>query len=150
MLREFQGFVRDLHDLAAGILVASSGTTAQFEPLLIEGLIKGRGMDRGNATEATIKGDFSRLGVTPIDISSRNPSWTSPGTDCASFSALIELRNALGHGNETQLQSLIASGRANDSGSWARNRLPVLNRYARALDHIVWDYLETTTGTDPW
>ena len=151
MLREFQGFVRDLHDLAAERLVAASGAGPNYEPLLIEGLTKDRAIDRGNATEKSIKQDYARLGVGPLDVSLYNTRWTKPGgTDAGTFHALIEIRNALGHGNETQLDRLIRSGRARDSVSWARSRLPVLNRYASALDHIVWDYLAKTTGRDPW
>lgn len=142
MLREFQGFVRDLHDLAAERLVTSSGAGAAYEPLLIEGLTRGRAIDRGNATERSIKQDYGRLGITPIDVGAHNPRWTQPGgTDSGTFNALIELRNALGHGNETQLRGLILSGKVKDSVSWARDRLPVLNRYASALDRTEWDYL---------
>ena len=151
MLREFQSFVRDLHDLAAAHLVTSSGAGAAYEPLLIEGLTKGRAIDRGNATEKSIKEDYGRLGITPIDVGAYNSRWKQPGgTDSGTFNALIELRNALGHGNETQLRALILSGRARDSVTWARDRLPALNRYASALDHIVWDYLVKTTKTEPW
>lgn len=151
MLREFQGFVRDLHDLAAERIVTASDAGAAYRPLLIEGLTKSRAIDRGNATQAAIKQDYGRLGISAIHIGSYNPRWAQPGgTDSKTFDALVQLRNALGHGNETQLRTLIAAGDVKDSVSWARNQLPVLNRYASALDHIVWDYLTKTTGSEPW
>lgn len=151
MLREFQGFARDLHDLATERLVDASDAGAAYRPLLIEGLTRGRAIDRGNATQDAIKKDFGRLGIPAINISAYNSRWLQPGgTDSKTFNALVELRNALGHGNETQRRLLIGSGAVKDSVSWARNKLPVLNRYARALDHIVWDYLTKTTGSEPW
>lgn len=151
MLREFQGFVRDLHDLAAERLVTASGAGAAYTPLLIEGLTSGRAIDRGNATHDAIKKDLGRLGISAVNIGRHNRRWVQPGgTDSKTFNALIQLRNALGHGNETQLRALIASGEAKDSVTWARNKLPVLNRYASALDRIVWDYLVKTTGSEPW
>lgn len=80
-----------------------------------------------------------------------NSRWVQPGgSDSKTFDALVQLRNALGHGNETQLRGLISSANAKDNVSWARGQLPVLNRYASALDHIVWDYLKKTTGSEPW
>lgn len=151
MLSQFQSFVRDLHDVAAEHLVTSSAADAGYTSVLVEGLTKGRAIDRGNATERSIKQDFGRLGITPIDVGSRNRRWTHPGgADSRTFNALIELRNALGHGNETQKRAMILSGRARDNVSWARDRLPVLNRYAKALDRIVWDHLVKTTGREPW
>lgn len=151
MLREFQGFVRDLHDLAVDRLVAASDANPRCTPLLIEGLTRGRVIDRGNATQGAIKGDFGRIGIPPIDIKAHNHRWASPGgSDSRTFDALVELRNALAHGNEIQLRRLVSSGEVKDSVSWARKQLPVLNRYARALDRIVWDHLLSKTGLEPW
>lgn len=151
MLREFQAFVRDLHDLAAVSLVSASSASATYEAILIEGLTKDRAIDRGNATGRSIKQDFGRLGITPINISAHNSRWVQPGgTDAGTFDVLIQLRNALGHGNESELKKLVDNGRAKDNVSWARQRIPVLNRYARALDRLVWDHLSKTTGKEPW
>lgn len=150
MLSQFQGFVRDLHDLAVEHLVTASGASPAFVPILSEGLTIGRGIDRGNATNSTVKSDFGRLGLSPFDMSAYNARWANPGTDSRTFDLLLQLRNALGHGNEANLNLLLAAGTVKDTVTWARDRLPVLNRYARALDHMVWDHLVTTTGTEPW
>lgn len=81
VLGEFQGFVRDLHDLAVERLVAGSGATASFVPLLIDGVTAGRGIDRGNATHATIRSDFARLGLNPFTIGTHNPRWATGDAD---------------------------------------------------------------------
>lgn len=151
MLREFQAFVRDLHDLAVQVVVFQSVAAARFRPLLIGGLTSGRSLDRGNATQAVIKADFKRIGLTPIDIGAHDHRWSAKGSpDSSTFEVLVQLRNALGHGNEVDLNRLTTSGEAKDTISWARRRRPVLNRYARALDKVVWDHLETTIGREPW
>lgn len=151
MLSEFQGFARDLHDLATERLVAASAAGAPYRPLLIEGLTTGRAIDHGNATQHAMKRDFRRLGISAINIGAYNSRWLHPGgTDSKTFDALVRLRNALGHGNATQLRTLISSGEVKDNVTRARHQLPVLNGYASALDHIVWDHLTKTTGSEPW
>jgi len=108
----------------------------------------GRGIDRGNATLQTIKGDFGRVGLTPLSLGSYNSRWSTPG-DVTEFDRLVKLRNVLAHGNAAELRALRASG-IEDTVTWARRRLAVLNRVARALDHLVWDHLVVTTGGNPW
>jgi hypothetical protein len=69
--------------------------------------------------------------------------------DSAAYADLIDLRNCLAHGNATQLAALRSRG-VRDTLSWSRDRLPSLNRTARAMDRVVWDHLRQTIGQDPW
>jgi hypothetical protein len=62
---------------------------------------------------------------------------------------LIELRNALAHGNQGQLDRLRARGVA-DTVTWARRRLSGLDRTSRALDRLVWDHVVETFKSEPW
>lgn len=146
---QFQGFVRDLHDLAVERLVSASGASPSYVPLLTDAIVSGRSIDRGNPTHRNIKSDFGRIGLSPFAMATRNGRWATPG-DVPEFDSIIALRNALGHSNETELRTLLAGGSVQDTISWARARLPVLNRYARALDRMVWDHLKATTGKGPW
>ena len=148
MLGEFQGFVRDLHDLAVERVVYASGAASTFTPILIDGMTAGRGIDRGNATTAIVKSDFARIGLSPLNPALHNNRWSTG--DSTDFDLLIRLRNALGHSNETELRALLASGAVKDTVSWARSRIPLLNRYVRALDKLVWDHLVKATGKEPW
>lgn len=148
MLSEFQGFVRDLHDLAVERVVSASGAASSFAPILIDGMTAGRGIDRGNATTPTVKADFARIGLSPLNLSVHNSRWSSG--DATEFDLLVRLRNALGHANEAELRALLASGSVKDTVSWARARLPLLNRYVTALDKLVWDHLVKATGKEPW
>lgn len=82
-----------------------------------------------------------------VDISVHNSRWK--GNDSKRVESLFQLRNALAHGNERELEEIRSSG-TQDTISWARSQMPVLNRIARSLDHLVWDHLKKTTGANPW
>lgn len=148
MLGEFQGFTRDLHDLTAERLLAAAAPTPAFVPILTEAMTRGRGIDTGNATVKTIGLDFQRLGMK-VDWATYDAQWGGHNSDSNKVGNLFKLRNALAHGNEKQLQALRNSG-TRDTVTWGRSHLPVLNRMARALDHMVWDHLKAVTGRSPW
>jgi hypothetical protein len=61
---QFQGFVRDLHDLGALALVAAAGAPPQIASLLTGAIVEGRALDKGNATVPAIQNDFRRLACT--------------------------------------------------------------------------------------
>ena len=152
---QFQGFVRDLHDLGALALVQAAGAQPQIATVLTEAIVSDRTLDRGNATVTAIQSDFRRLGVHGMNgsIGRRQPRWTQPSasgsTDKASFENLLELRNCLAHGNETELVTLRQKGVLH-TVSWTRGNLPVLNRTASAMDTVVWDHFLQATGVEPW
>jgi hypothetical protein len=98
VIAEFQGYARDLHDLAAETMVGLSGADDVARAMLIRGITEGRMIDRGNAD---LHDELRRRGVA-------------------------------------------------DTVSWARSRLPGLDRTARALDRIVWEHFHDTFRSDPW
>jgi hypothetical protein len=153
VVAEFQAFVRDLHDLAAERMISLAEPKAQFRPLLIAAATEGRLIDRGNADVRSVEQDFRRLGIGGLTgrLQASGGRWapSSGGGDRAMYQNLIELRNALAHGNQGQLDRLRARGVA-DTVTWTRGRLPALNRTARALDRVVWDHLRGTFRRDPW
>ena len=154
VVAEFQAFVRDLHDLGAQRMVALSNADLTSQAMLITAATEGRMIDRGNADLRSIEQDFRRIGVRLIrlQLASHNVRWNSMGAyrgDRAYYQELIQLRNALAHGNQRQVDSLRAKG-VFDRVTWARERLPALNRTARALDRIVWDHLHSSFGGNPW
>lgn len=146
VLSEFQGFVRDLHDLSVQSLIKNSRALPSLSLLLTEGLTFGRSIDRGNATVDSIKKDFRRIGMTPFDIQRYNSRWSN---DKNGLQQLIELRNAIAHGNESDLRRLRSLGAA-DTITWTRRRLPILHRFAGALDKLAWDHVIRATGVYPW
>lgn len=108
VVSEFQGFARDLHDLMVERLLDSAAVSPRFVPVLTKGLTRGRGIDRGNADLRTIKSDFARLGLTPLDLAVHNWRWSSGVS--IQFPLLFRLRNALAHGNERELRLLRGEG----------------------------------------
>jgi hypothetical protein len=122
--------------------------------MLATAATEGRAIDSGNAGLKSIEQDFRRLGVRriPQQLAAQNSHWgTIRGRrgDQACYQDLIELRNALAHGNQRQVGNLRTRG-VFDRVTWARARLPGLDRTARALDRIVWDHLHSAFGGDPW
>lgn len=154
VVAEFQAFVRDLHDLGAARLVALSNADLAWQAMLIAASTEGRMIDGGNAGLRSIEEDFRRIGVRRIrqGIATNNTRWNTAGSrrgDQAFYQELIELRNALAHGNQRQVDALRARG-VFDRVTWARGRLAGLDRTARALDRVVWDHLRSTFGRSPW
>jgi hypothetical protein len=154
VVAEFQAFVRDLHDLGAERMVRLSGAAAASQSMLSAATTEGRMIDRTNADLRSIEMDFRRLGVGGLrgSMAARSRHWAKSQThrgDQAFYQDLIELRNALAHGNQQQLDQLRAR-QVLDTVSWTRARLPGLDRTAQALDRIVWDHLHGVFGRDPW
>lgn len=158
VVAEFQGFARDLHDLAISRLVERSGANHEFQPVLIRAASQGRLMDRGNATLDNLESDFRSLGISQFrrSLTQFNGYWEKSlrgkpkrRGDRAYFGELVEIRNALAHGDQTKLDALRARG-VFDTVTWTRDRLPGLTRVASALDRIVWGHLRNIIGEDPW
>lgn len=153
LVAEFQAFVRDLHNLTAGLLVNMAGTGAQFRTLLSVAVTEGRQIDRGNADLRCMQVDFHRLGIVGLNdrLAVHNRLWrpSKLRSDRTWYGDLIALRNALAHGNEQQLEALRSRG-VMDTVTWARDRLPGLGRTAVALDRVVWDHVRDNFDVEPW
>jgi hypothetical protein len=152
IVAEFQGFARDLHDLAVERMVDLSGVLAPYIPLMTEAASLGRQIDSGNAGLRSLQVDFRRVGLHGLQgqLAAANPKWSAPGgSDKQAYEDLILLRNALAHGNQAQLDELRSRSLA-DTVTWARQRLPALNRIARKFDRVVWEHLLQSFGQEPW
>ncbi|MEQ8717772.1 MAG: hypothetical protein RIE08_09190 [Acidimicrobiales bacterium] len=154
VVAEFQAFARDLHDLAAEKSVEMAGVTTGYQALLVTAATEGRSIDRSNADLRSLTNDFRRLGLTGLKgkLATRDRFWETTASrrgDAARYADLIQLRNCLAHGNQTQLDLLRHAG-VTDTVTWCRNRLPGLDRTARALDRVVWEHLKATFSREPW
>lgn len=149
VMAEFQGFARDLHGLAANQLVAMSQVPTQHRAELVTAVTHGRRLDSGNADLDAMREDFKRIGITELGrkLSHRDQRYWNQ--DQAKLRALMQLRNALAHSHQAQLDRIRAEG-VRDTRSWATERLPALDRLTRALDRVVWDHLRQQFGEDPW
>lgn len=131
IVSEFQAFVRDLHGLAAEAIVIASSPNSAYHALLVVAMTEGRVIDRGNADLRGIKLDLRRLGLGSFDsaMAGSNPRWSKTEEDRgdkARYGDLVELRNALAHGNQGQLDTL-RRREVNDTMRYAEERLAELD-----------------------
>jgi hypothetical protein len=99
---EFQGFVRDLLDLATIKVVRSSGCGPAYQAQIITAMTRNRSIDRGNPRLDAIEADMSRLGLQTIRQHLRAKNF-SHADDVAWLQKLVELRNALAHDDQDKL-----------------------------------------------
>jgi hypothetical protein len=146
---EFQGFCRDLHDLAAGHFVASMvQENPRLDAILTSRLIKERKLNRGNASPGALGSDFGLLGMTfwaaLEDADSRAKHWNQ------SLEALNDARNAIAHSDEDKLARLKQNGYPvilQTVRDWFR----MLDSLAGTMDNVVSAHLdEILAGGRPW
>jgi hypothetical protein len=107
---EFQGYCRDLHDLAADEFAVQAGRqNDSLQQILRVQLTQGRKLDSGNAGPGNIGSDFARIGLqlwSEVDRRRprRAPAWNS------SMTALNDARNAVAHDDRAGLARIAADG----------------------------------------
>lgn len=145
---EFQGFVRDLLDLATIKIVRGSGCESAYQAQIIAAMTRNRMIDRGNPRLDAIEADLNRLGLQRVrqQLGAKNPSHAA---DVARLQQLVELRNALAHDDQDKLRSLSRAG-TRATKQYVTVTRACLGRWAAALDKVVWDYLYGSFSTDPW
>ncbi len=149
IVTEFQGFVRDLLDLAADALVRGSGSAPEHEARLTSAMSSDRWIDRGNPHFDAMRKDADRLGIAHFgaQLLARNPRHDR---DARLLRDVVELRNALAHDDRGKLLDLSQRG-ARPTIGYVTAAHACLDRYARALDRVVWDHLSGLfPATDPW
>jgi hypothetical protein len=146
---EFQGFARELHDVAVDHLVAVvAGGNTGLANVLRAGMTARRQLDRGNASPANLEEDYLRLGVLFWPdlraANSRAPAWK------ANLAALNEARNAIAHVDERKLNALRARGYPITLTTVSRWKTS-LDGLVRTMDDVVGAYLGRLLGTgSPW
>jgi hypothetical protein len=146
---EFQGYARELHDVAVDHLVAVvAGGNTGLANVLRAGMTARRQLDRGNASPATLEEDYFRLGLRlwpDLQAASfRVPAWK------ASLAALNEARNAIAHADEGKLIGLRARGYPITLTTVHRWNTS-LDGLVRTMDDVVGAYLGRLLGTgSPW
>jgi hypothetical protein len=148
LMAEFQGFVRDLLDLATIKVVRGSGCGPAYQAQIIAAMTRNRMIDRGNPHLDTIKEDLTRLGLKTVgqQLAGKNPSHPA---DVARLRQLVSLRNALAHDDQDQLRTLSRSG-VRATKQYVIISRACVGRIAQALDKVVWEHLLAQFSTDPW
>jgi hypothetical protein len=146
---EFQGFARDLHNLAIDFFVAAaSAGNADLAEVLQERVTTNRLLERGNAQPGSLGSDFALLGLTLwptlTRTDARAPTWND------SLDRLNRTRNAIAHVDEDALEALRREGHPVTLKAvrrWTRD----LDGLAATMDDVVSVYLDQLLGQGrPW
>jgi hypothetical protein len=141
---QFQGFCRDLHTEAVAHLVTII-LDAGFQAAVRQDLLRFRQLDRGNANQTTIGGDFGRLGMADFwgDVDAVSPR---NARRREALDRLNEWRNAVAHQDFDPARLGGTTLRLAVVRRWRRG----CRQLARSMDRVMRDYILSVTGTRPW
>jgi hypothetical protein len=142
---QFQGFARDLHTEAVDYLVTIIPQPA-FRAAMRQELLWNRQLDMRNANQATIGGDFGRLGIlnfwTAVDAVFANNYQRRQWLD-----ELNTWRNAIAH---QSFDPVLLGGTINLHLAKVQRWRRGCNRLVRSFDRVVGAYIQSVTGRNPW
>ena len=144
---EFQGFGRDLHDLASTEFAQRAAiSNRQLEETIRTALVQGRQLDRQNAHPGSLGSDFNRLGMDVWSaLEQLDPE--TPRHNVA-LDSLNTLRNALVHDQTGKLEELEKVGMRITLRTYV-GLLKPLDQLAGNLDCVVADHLGQLFGKQP-
>jgi hypothetical protein len=141
---QFQGFARDLHTESVDYLVAVI-PHPRFRAAMREELLWNRQLDTKNANQATLGGDFGRLGIlnfwAQVDAVLVNNNLRRQWLD-----ELNSWRNAIAHQSFDPAVLGGSTLRLARVQRWRRG----CDRLARSLDRVLRTYIQSVTGNNPW
>ncbi|MFZ3557073.1 hypothetical protein [Streptomyces sp. BH055] len=146
---EFQGYARELNDLAWDhIATVCSFPSSRIGIVIQNRLIANRKLDTGNPTPSGLAEDFKKLGIDKLwevlkEVDSRAPEWNKL------LETLNLARNGFAHADELKVAALKSKGHSvnlQTVKSWLRE----LDVLASVLDDVVRGYLSELTGVNPW
>ena len=142
---QFQGFCRDLHNECVEALVNATAPVV-IQPMFRAQLLRGRQLDKGNASRENITADFERFRIpfnTQVIAADRR--------NVGRYRRLLALntwRNAIAHQDFARLTV---------SGTTPVLRLVTVREWRAACsglavsyDRVMRSYLAEITGTSPW
>ena len=147
LVAQFQGFCRDLHDEAARVHVdAAIEGQKQTLHLLIR---QGRRLDTHNPRRSVLGHDFARRGFSLLeDLKATGPTTVA---QLELLDALVDYRNAVGHGDEARIATLEAEGRIRATKKSYMEHRRSLDGLAGTIDSTVAAGLARVLGTsEPW
>lgn len=147
LLAQFQTFCRDLHNEAVDVHIRVANPAQAG--LLHTVLTSGRKLDHSNPRLGALGSDFTRLGMALIPaLRAAKPAMRDA---LVRLETLVDFRNGLAHGNESEVAAASASGRVRATlGSYRAHRRS-LSALAATMDEVVADELAAQLGiTKPW
>lgn len=141
---QFQGFCRNLHSEAVGVLAAEIQDVG-LRRIVHAGMTGNRALDRSNANADAIAQDFERVGIDIWDVAEQSHSLTESRRK--GLMMLLKWRNAIAH-QDFDSQKLGGRKEAllKDARGWRSN----CTGLARTFDRVVGDHLAGVTNGHPW
>jgi hypothetical protein len=148
---EFQGFARELHDLAIELYVQQiDAVNPRLGRIVRIDMSRGRNLDRGNAQPGNLGSDFARLGLLlwpALDAASnsRSKKWNKD------LESLNLARNAIAHDDQVNFLELKALGKFPITLTTVKVWRRSLDALAIKMDDVVGAYLGSIIGgPQPW
>jgi hypothetical protein len=138
---EFQGYCRDLHDLATDEFVQWTGQlNGPLQRVITVRLTDSRQLDRGNAHPGSLGSDFGRFGLQLwAELARRQPAravrWNS------ALTALNDARNGIAHADAAKIAGLAKGGYPLSQLRTIQNWRRSLTGLVTTLDDVVADHL---------
>lgn len=147
LVAQFQTYCRNLHDEATDVHVSQANV--HQADLIRRLLTQGRKLDVHSPRPGSLGSDFARLGFELIPTLKVQDARASDAL--ARLDLLVRFRNAVVHGNESELASTVASGEIAATLTWYRRYRGTLNQLVGTMDRVV--AAELALGlqiTPPW
>jgi hypothetical protein len=150
MAAEFQGYARDLHDEAVEFLaIGATGGNQGLASVLQAGMSSDRALNKNNAGIDTLARDFARIGLIFWPALQAQEPVLTPGWR-ADLRNLIDMRNAIAHGDKAKLLKLEAGGLVLNRALTYRWH-GSLDLLVSTMDDVVASYLGALLGVpQPW
>jgi hypothetical protein len=133
LVAQFQIFCRDLHDEAVDLHTRHANP--RQATLLRTLLTQGRKVETGNPRTAALGSDFGRLGFKIIEsVGAVSPRASD---DLHRLDMLTDFRNAIVHGNETEITALTEADQIKATKTTYRRYRRSLERLAGTMDSVV-------------
>ncbi len=145
LVAQFQRYCRDLHNESIAVHVAHANPRqAGMLRTLLE---RGRRLDVQTPRVSTLGSDFGRLGLLLVDSLKAD----GPAAERAlhRLDVLVDFRNAVGHGNETEVSTLVAAGQIRATKQSYRGYRRTLQELASSMDRVVADDLASVLEVSP-
>lgn len=133
LVAQFQAFARDLHTLAAEVFLDAVPSPEQRRAIRTL-LTQGRRLDTRTPRRDHLGSDFARLGIELIPTLKDAHARSAARLD--TLDGLVDLRNAIVHGNEQEVHQLRARGFAATKTAFRQHRRTI-GALARTLDSVV-------------
>jgi hypothetical protein len=133
LMAQFQAYCRALHDHGVDLPVAHAvpGQRAVLEVLLRQG----RKLDVSNPRRSALVADFRRLDVSLLD--ELKAVGSAPLRHLDRLDALVDFRNAIGHGDEVRIAAIEAAGLIGATKESYDQHRRALAGLATAMDEVV-------------